>query len=93
MNILAIGCHPDDLEIGCGGTLARYAAEGSRVTLCVVANGNMGHVIIQPEELRRARQQMQAVGRPMDTWVTLYTHEINPARKIASPCSICPKPN
>jgi len=28
---------------------------------------------------------MKAVGRPMETWVTLYTHEINPSRKIASP--------
>lgn len=45
----------------------------------------VGRPAIQPEELRRARQQMKAVGRPMDIWVTLYTHEINPARKIASP--------
>ena len=27
MNILGIGCHPDDLEIGCGGTLAKYAKQ------------------------------------------------------------------
>jgi LmbE family N-acetylglucosaminyl deacetylase len=25
MNIVAVGCHPDDLEIGCGGTLAKLA--------------------------------------------------------------------
>jgi N-acetylglucosamine malate deacetylase 1 len=57
MNILAVGCHPDDLEIGCGGTLARYAAEGHRVTMCIVANGNMGHVILQPAELRAIRAE------------------------------------
>jgi N-acetylglucosamine malate deacetylase 1 len=57
MNILAVGCHPDDLEIGCGGTLARYAREGHRVTLCIVANGNLGHVVIQPAELRSIRAQ------------------------------------
>jgi len=28
---------------------------------------------------------VKAVGRPMETWVTLYTHEINPSRKTASP--------
>lgn len=44
-----------------------------------------GRPALQPEELQRARRQVQALGRPMDVWVTLYTHEINPARKIAAP--------
>ena len=57
MNILAVGCHPDDLEIGCGGTLARYAREGHKVTMCIVANGNMGHAVIQPAELRALRAE------------------------------------
>ncbi len=57
MNVLAIGCHPDDLEIGCGGTLALYAAQGHAVTMCHVANGNMGHAIIMPDELRTIREQ------------------------------------
>ena len=55
MNILAIGCHPDDLEIGCGGTLARFASAGHRVTMVHVANGNMGHVVLMPVELRAIR--------------------------------------
>lgn len=55
MNILAIGCHPDDLEIGCGGTLAAYAAKGHTVIMCHVANGNMGHAEIMPDELNRIR--------------------------------------
>lgn len=55
MNILAIGCHPDDLEIGCGGTLAKYAKQGHKVVMCHVANGNLGHAVIMPEELRVMR--------------------------------------
>jgi LmbE family N-acetylglucosaminyl deacetylase len=55
MNILAIGCHPDDLEIGCGGTLARYAQAGHTVVMCLVASGNRGHSVIMPEELRAIR--------------------------------------
>ena len=55
MNVLAIGCHPDDLEIGCGGALARYAIDGHAVTMCIVANGNRGHALIEPNELRRIR--------------------------------------
>jgi hypothetical protein len=44
-----------------------------------------GRPALLPEELQRARQQMKPVGRPLDIWVTLYTHEINTARKTASP--------
>ena len=55
MNILAIGCHPDDLEIGCYGTLAKYVRQGHDVAVCHVANGNLGHVVIMPDELRKIR--------------------------------------
>jgi len=55
MKVLAIGCHPDDLEIACGGTLRKYVEQGAEVTMCHVANGNQGHVIIEPEELREIR--------------------------------------
>lgn len=64
MNILAVGCHPDDLEISCGGTLAKYARLGSRVTMCHVANGDKGHVVIPPDELRGMRHgEAEASGR------------------------------
>lgn len=55
MNVLAVGCHPDDIEIGCGGTLAKYAKQGHRVVICHCANGNMGHVAVEPEALREIR--------------------------------------
>lgn len=31
MNVLAVGAHHDDIELGCGGTLARLVREGHRV--------------------------------------------------------------
>ena len=55
MRILAIGCHPDDLEIACYGTLAKYVKQGHEVYVCHVANGNLGHVEIMQEELREIR--------------------------------------
>ena len=55
MNVLAIGCHPDDLEIGCYGTLAKYIKNGHNVAVCIVANGNLGHVEIEPDELKKIR--------------------------------------
>ncbi len=34
-NILAFGAHPDDIELGCGGTLLKYAKAGYNVYMCV----------------------------------------------------------
>jgi LmbE family N-acetylglucosaminyl deacetylase len=39
---LAIGAHPDDIEFGCGATLAKWAAAGCRVTLLVLTDGSKG---------------------------------------------------
>lgn len=57
MNILAVGCHPDDLEIGCSGTLAKYIKDNHKVFMCHIANGNMGHKVIMPQELAVIRKQ------------------------------------
>src|SRR6266446_2206083 len=35
--VLAIGAHPDDLELGVGGTLARLAHAGARVVMAIVS--------------------------------------------------------
>jgi len=55
MNVLAVGCHPDDIEVACAGTLAKYVKQGSKVIMCHVTNGNLGHKIIEPDELREIR--------------------------------------
>lgn len=57
MNVLAIGCHPDDIEINCAGTLAKCVKRGDNVTVCHVCNGNLGHVVIEPDELREIRAE------------------------------------
>lgn len=57
MKILAVGCHPDDLEIACFGTLALCIGRGDTVTVCHVANGNRGHAVIEPDPLRLIRRE------------------------------------
>lgn len=42
MNILAIGAHPDDIEIGCGGSLIKYSRAGHNVYLLIMTAGEMG---------------------------------------------------
>jgi LmbE family N-acetylglucosaminyl deacetylase len=39
---LAIGAHPDDIEFGCGGTLAKWAAGGCRIHHLVCTDGSKG---------------------------------------------------
>ena len=56
MNILAIGAHPDDLEILCAGTLARYAAQGQAVFMGIFTSGDMGDLEVPPDKLARIRQ-------------------------------------
>jgi LmbE family N-acetylglucosaminyl deacetylase len=60
MNILAIGAHPDDLDICCGGTLIRLREAGNRVVMCVVTDGR-GHPLGNPEQVSaRRRKEAQA---------------------------------
>ncbi len=42
INILAIGAHPDDIEIGCAGTLIKYVNQGHSVFLMVMTDGDLG---------------------------------------------------
>ncbi len=56
MNILAIGAHPDDVEINCGGTLAKFAARGDKVFTATATNGNIGSAILPMEEIAKIRK-------------------------------------
>ena len=41
-SILIVAGHPDDCDAGCGGSAAKWAAQGAQVILCVTTNGNKG---------------------------------------------------
>jgi LmbE family N-acetylglucosaminyl deacetylase len=63
MNILAIGPHPDDIEIGCGGTLIKYARAGHAVSLMVLTDGSYGaDPSIRKDEQEQAVNYMGAKG-------------------------------
>jgi bacillithiol biosynthesis deacetylase BshB1 len=42
VDLLVFGPHPDDLEIGMGGTIARHVTQGARVGLCDLTRGELG---------------------------------------------------
>ena len=41
LDILAFGAHPDDVELGCGGTLAKAVAYGKKVGIIDLTEGEM----------------------------------------------------
>lgn len=57
MNILAIGAHPDDCEISCGGTLAKYSENGHKIFMVSVTNGEIGSQTLSPAEISEIRRK------------------------------------
>lgn len=51
--LLAVFAHPDDETFICGGTLAKYAAEGVEITLVSATKGDMGRRMGNPPYLNR----------------------------------------
>jgi len=56
MKVLSIGAHPDDAEILCAGTLAKFAKQGHEVYICHVCDGNKGSNTHSSEELAKIRR-------------------------------------
>lgn len=69
---LAIGAHPDDVDFGCGGTLAKWAADGCEVSAIVCTDGSKGTwdpttdetelIAIRQDEQRAALAALGATG-------------------------------
>ncbi|MBS1253935.1 MAG: N-acetyl-alpha-D-glucosaminyl L-malate deacetylase 1 [Anaerolineales bacterium] len=57
MRVLAVGAHPDDLEILCAGTLARYVAQGHDVIMAHASRGDKGHGEIPHPEVGETRDR------------------------------------
>ena len=69
---LAIGAHPDDVEFGCGATVAKWAAAGTDVQLVVLTDGSRGTwdvaadiaalIVQRQDEMRSAAAALGARG-------------------------------
>ena len=42
LDILAFGAHPDDVELGCGGTIAKEISNGKKVGIIDLTRGELG---------------------------------------------------
>ena len=81
LDVIAVGAHPDDVEIACGGVLARLVEQGSRVGIIDLTDGEPTPRSPGPEvRLAEARRAADALGvavrvtldlpnrRLFDTW-------------------------
>jgi bacillithiol biosynthesis deacetylase BshB1 len=71
VDLLVFGPHPDDLEIGLGGTIARHGALGLTVGLCDLTAGEMGSngtVDVRLAESEAARAVLGAAWRKNLRW-------------------------
>jgi len=62
LDVLAIGAHPDDVELGCGGTLAVLAAAGRRVGILHLTCGEAGTRGTAEQRRHEAEAAAEALG-------------------------------
>jgi bacillithiol biosynthesis deacetylase BshB1 len=88
VDLLAFGPHPDDIEIGIGGTIAMHARRGLRVGLCDLTAGEMGSNGTVDERLDEAEQARSVLGAAWRTNLRLPDRSIGSdashARRIAT---------
>lgn len=66
LDVIAVGAHPDDVEIGCGGTLASLVKQGYRVGIVDLTDGEPTPGSPGPEHrLAEAREAAKILGVPM----------------------------
>jgi len=81
VRVLAVGAHPDDLEILCGGTIARFVADGHSVVMCHATRGDRGSFVHSSEEIAgirdgEARRAAEIAGAEHET-LGLSDGEVN----------------
>jgi len=67
MKILAIGPHPDDVEIGMGGTILALRIRGHDVTICDLTNGEPTPIGTPERRAREAAEAARILGVPRIT--------------------------
>lgn len=62
LDILAFGAHADDVEIGMGGTIAKYAAEGKLIGICDLTKAEMSSNGTVETRLQEALKAAEILG-------------------------------
>ncbi|HEX9655495.1 MAG TPA: PIG-L deacetylase family protein, partial [Bacteroidota bacterium] len=69
-SVLAVGAHPDDIELGCGGALAKFKDNGYKVCGLVITSGERGNILLAQGIDRKAEAANGATAMGLDElWV------------------------
>ena len=71
LDVIAVGAHPDDVEIGCGGTVARLVEQGYRVGIIDLTDG-------EPTRVHEGAEVMVMGARSGNTVVAWYVRVLKP---------------
>ena len=69
MNVFALGAHPDDIEIGCGGTLSHLHNEGYNILAVTFSRGEKG----LSQQIRRNNIRIKETQEAMKTLGSIRT--------------------
>ncbi|UCD74684.1 MAG: bacillithiol biosynthesis deacetylase BshB1 [Phycisphaerales bacterium] len=86
MNILVVGPHPDDQELGMGGSIARFAEQGHNVLLLDMTNGEPtphGNPDTRAKEAARAAEILGVKRTCIDFPNRFVEHTIEARHKVA----------
>lgn len=75
MSVLCIVAHPDDEVLGVGGTLARHAADGDDVHICILSDGvtsRYDETDAADAEIKQRRQRAKQAAKTLGATVSLY---------------------
>ncbi|MDD2707440.1 MAG: PIG-L family deacetylase [Verrucomicrobiae bacterium] len=72
--VLGIGAHPDDLEISCGGTLAKYARQGCRVVMVCMTDGRYGRLHAPEKMIEVRRKETRAAAALLKAELKMMGH-------------------
>jgi len=68
--VLVLATHPDDEVLGCGGVMARHAAEGDEVYVLVMSRG--AEELFDREQIARTREELVAAHRMIGVKSALF---------------------
>ena len=68
-NVLIIAPHPDDEVLGCGGTMARLAREGQKVTVAIVTKGSP---LFPASQVRQVRAEARKANKLLGVQTLLF---------------------
>jgi LmbE family N-acetylglucosaminyl deacetylase len=87
--VLAVYAHPDDPDVSAGGTLARWAARGAEIHVCICADGDKGSsdpATVPAELVARRRQEVAASGAILGVkahhWLGFPDGELDDERQL-----------